>query len=151
MLQNLNALMGASVLASDGEFGSVRDFLFDDRSWLIRYVMVEVGSWFKRREVVLPVAALESLNWKARKFNVRLTREQLCDSPDIGTEKSVSRQQEIAMEEYFGKMAFWLYANMAGEPRFRPGRNTQSVPIKTRIYAAFGTWLITKCGLPMER
>ena len=129
MLQDLNTLVGASVVALDGELGSVRDFLFDDRSWLIRYVMVEVGSWFKRREVVLPIAAVESPDWTAKSFNVRLTKEQLRDSPDVDTEKPVSRQQEIAMEEYFGKMAYWVYSSYEGGLPVPAGRK---YPVRTK-------------------
>jgi hypothetical protein len=29
----------------DGEMGSVSDFLFDDQSWMIRYLAVDVGGW----------------------------------------------------------------------------------------------------------
>jgi hypothetical protein len=46
-----------------------------------------------------------------------LTKEQVRDSPDVDTEKPVSRQQEIALEEYFGKMAYWVHTALdAGSP-----------------------------------
>jgi hypothetical protein len=43
MLHDLKELIGASVLATDGEIGSIRNFLLDDRSWMICYVVVDVG------------------------------------------------------------------------------------------------------------
>jgi len=39
--------------------GSVSDFLFDDQSWMIRYLAVDVGSWLSRRAVLLAITALE--------------------------------------------------------------------------------------------
>lgn len=108
MLHELKALIGSHVSAADGTIGHIRTFLFDDRTWVIHYLVVEVGGWLKRKEVVLAVAALEQPDWKNRTFRVRLTKQQVHDSPDVDTEKPVSLQQEIAMREYFGRLASWV-------------------------------------------
>jgi PRC-barrel domain len=110
MLYDLKALLGSPVHAADGETGRIRDFLFDDQSWKIRYIILDVGNWLKRRDVVLPVSAFEPPDWVAKTCRVRLTRDQVRESPDVDTEKPVSRQQEIAMREYFGKLACWVEA-----------------------------------------
>jgi len=129
MLHNLNDLIGSSVIAAGGEIGSVRNFLFDDRSWTISYAVVDVGTWHQRRDVVLPITAIEQPDWAKRIFHVRLTREQVRDSPDVDTEKPVSRQQEIAMEEYWGKMAYWASTHMGGGALFPTG---MKYPVRTK-------------------
>jgi uncharacterized protein YrrD len=63
MLYELKALIGSPVVATDGEMGSVRTFLFDDQSWKVRYLVVDVGNWLKRRDVVLPITTLEKPDW----------------------------------------------------------------------------------------
>ena len=128
MLHDLKELIGASVLATDGEIGSIRNFLLDDRSWMICYVVVDVGTWYKRRDVVLPIAAVEQPDWTKRIFHVRLTKEQVRSSPDIDSEKPVSRQQEIAMEEYWGKMAYWVYTQVEVGALMPTGRK---YPVRT--------------------
>jgi len=107
MLHDLNTLTGSSVIATDGEMGSIRNFLFDDQSWTIRYLVVDVGSWLTRRAVVLAITAVEQPDWVKKTFHVHLTKEQVRHSPDVDTEKPVSRQQEIAMQEYFGWPIYW--------------------------------------------
>jgi uncharacterized protein YrrD len=107
MLHSLEDLNGASVIATDGEMGKVCNFLFDDQSWNIRYLVVEVGSWLARRAVVLAITAVDQPDWAKKTFHVRLTKEQVRNSPDIDAEKPVSRQQEIAMKDYFGWPAYW--------------------------------------------
>jgi uncharacterized protein YrrD len=107
MFHSLETLTNASVIATDGEIGTVRGFLFDDQSWTIRYLIIDVGSWLSRRAVVLAIAAVEEPDWTKRTFRVHLTKEQVRNSPDIDTEMPVSRQQEIAMKEYFGWPAYW--------------------------------------------
>ena len=43
MLCSIRALQGTAVEASDGRFGSDHAFLFDDVTWVIRYVYT--GTW----------------------------------------------------------------------------------------------------------
>ena len=81
MLYELKALIGSPVIATDGETGSIRTFLFDDQSWNVSCVVVDVGGWLKRRDVVLPVAALEQPNWANKTCRAHLTKAQMHDSP----------------------------------------------------------------------
>ncbi|MGH9600653.1 MAG: PRC-barrel domain-containing protein [Terracidiphilus sp.] len=110
MLYDLKSLIGSPVHATDGETGNVRDFLFDDQSWTVRYLVVDVGNWLRRRDVVLPVTALEPPNWAAKTCRVRLTKEQVRESPDVDAERPIWRQQELAMRDYFGALACWADA-----------------------------------------
>ena len=108
MLCVLNALVGSPIIATDGETGSIRNFLFDDRSWKVRYLVVDAGNWLKRRDVVIPITVLEQPDWANKTFRAHLTKEQMGNSPDVDAEMPVSRQQEIAMAEYFGPLACWV-------------------------------------------
>jgi len=45
MLQNINELYGNKLAASDGDIGHVKDFYFDDKIWVIRYLVADTGSW----------------------------------------------------------------------------------------------------------
>ncbi len=129
MLHDLKDLMGVSVIATDGEIGTVRNFLFDDSSWKVFYAVIDVGNWFKRQEVVLPIAAVAQPDWTTRTFQARLTKEQVRDCPAVDTEEPVSRQQEIAMEEYWGKLACWVSGNIGGGALIPTHRK---YPVRTR-------------------
>ena len=107
MFRSLGDLMGASMIATDGEIGRICNFLFDDESWKIRYCVVDVGHWLARREVLLSMSAIDQPDWKTKTLRARLTKEQLRNGPDVDSKKPVSRQQEIAMREYFGWPAYW--------------------------------------------
>jgi uncharacterized protein YrrD len=107
-MRDLKTMIGSPVAAIDGELGSVRTFLFDDQSWKVGYLVVDVGNWLKRRDVVLPIVALEKPDWASGTCCARLTKDQVRNSPDFDTEKPVSRQQEIAMRDYFGPLISWV-------------------------------------------
>ncbi|HEV2325691.1 MAG TPA: PRC-barrel domain-containing protein [Terracidiphilus sp.] len=109
----MNTLLESPIAAADGETGRVRDFLFDDQSWQVRYVVVDLGNWLRRRDVVVPVSALDHPDWKGKRCRTCLTVAALRNCPDVDTRKPVSRQQELAMREYFGPIASWADARFA--------------------------------------
>ena len=57
--------------------------------------------------MVLAITAVERPDWEKKTIQVQATKERVRNSPDVDTEKPVSRQQEIAMREYFGWRAYW--------------------------------------------
>jgi len=122
MFHDLGTLTGSSVIATDGEMGSVRNFLFDGQSGTIRYLVVDVGSWLSRRAVVLAITAVEKPDWAKKTFHVHLTKEQVRNSPDVDAEKPVSWQQEIAMSEYFGWPVYWQDNEFGSGPPIAAGR-----------------------------
>ena len=129
MLHLLQTLVEHRVIATDGEVGSVRDFLFDDQTWTIHYLIVDVKRWLSRQEVVLPVTTIKQLNWENKSLHVQLTKEQVQLSPDVDTKEPVSRQQENAMRDYFGKLAYWLDR---GTPMTSSMATGMEYPVHTR-------------------
>jgi len=102
MLRTLDNLLGYRLAASDGEIGRIRDFFFEDMTWKLRYLIAETGHWLKSRRVLVSPSALGAINSGKREFQVGLTREQVRNSPDIDTDKPVSRQQERAVVAHYG-------------------------------------------------
>ena len=107
MLKNASAISGYAIVASDGEIGTVSDFLFDDLSWLVRWLVVDTGNWLSGRKVLLPPSVLGHLDTKGEKFPVKLTMQQFKDSPEIDTERPVSRQMETDVYDYYGWSPYW--------------------------------------------
>lgn len=108
LVRDVGTLIGATVIAINGEAGRVRDLLFDDESWQLRDVVVDVGNWLRRRDVVVPVSAFNLPNWQRKVLRVQLTRAEVRNYPDADANKPVYRQQEIAMRKYFGAIACWV-------------------------------------------
>src|SRR5450631_240068 len=102
MLWNAASLKGYAIEASDGRLGTVSDFLFDDTSWLVRWLVVDTGNWLSGRKVLLPPSVLGILNPEAEQFSVHLTKQQVKDSPGVDTNLPVSRQSEGYVYDYYG-------------------------------------------------
>ncbi|WP_183568557.1 PRC-barrel domain-containing protein [Mucilaginibacter sp. SP1R1] len=91
MERNIKSLIPYSIGATDGMIGEVEEFYFDDESWKIRYLIVKTGDWLAERKVLISPEAIVKQPWKEGFFPVSLTKEQVQNSPDIDTEKPVSR------------------------------------------------------------
>jgi hypothetical protein len=109
MLWSVNDVAGYRIDASDGEVGSVVDFFFDDRTSAIRYVVVDTGSWLPGRKVLLVPDVLRHAGEGSRAFSTGLSKAQVKDSPDVATEKPVSRQQEELLHAHYGWQPYWAY------------------------------------------
>ena len=110
MLRSIKSLFGFTMGATDGEIGKVKDFYFDDRTWQIRYLVLETGNWLFGRKVLLSPVALQTPDWNARVFPVNLTKDQIKHSPDIDAEKPISRDQETELHSHYS----WPYYEGGG-------------------------------------
>lgn len=113
MLHKFSDLRGYTIQATDGEIGRVTDLLFDDRSWVVRWLVVEAGSWLSSREVLLPSSQL-GLTTAEKSIAVELTRDQVKNSPDVGTQQPVSRQLEQSIYSHYGWYPYWSGVAVTG-------------------------------------
>jgi len=124
MLRNIKSLTGFIIHATDGELGQVDEFYFDDRTWDIRYLVVKTGGWLSGRKVLISPAAFKTPDWKSKSFPVALTLEQVRNSPDVDTEKTVTRQHELDLHNHYAWPIYWgdgFYAgSMSGGTLFPP-------------------------------
>jgi hypothetical protein len=121
MLWSANSIRGFCIRAIDGSIGAVDECLFDDRQWVLRSVVANLGDWLLEHFVLVPPTALKALDGKSRTLEVALTCQQVTDSPDIATDPPVSHQ--IATDRsavtgslnYGGASGFWGLGMCMGE------------------------------------
>jgi hypothetical protein len=107
MLHSVDKLKGFTIEAADGAIGEVRSFFFDSQDWTIRYLVVDTGKWLPGRKVLIPPSALGTLDRRNRILHVHLTKEQVRNSPDLDTDKPVSREWETELYRHYGWTPYW--------------------------------------------
>lgn len=107
MLLVAGALKGYAIEASDGRIGTVSDFLFDDRTWMMRWLVVDTGAWLTGRKVLIHPSAIGPADYVRERLPVSLTRAQVEASPDIQHDAPVSRQMERNLYGYYGWDPMW--------------------------------------------
>ena len=71
MLKRISHLTKFTLAATDGDIGTCRDFLFDDRGWIVRYVVAQTGGWLTGRKVLISPASLDGPSSESRRFPLR--------------------------------------------------------------------------------
>ena len=126
MLQDLRKLIGCKIGANDGDIGHVKDFYFDDQSWIVRYLVADTENWLPNRKRVLlapPAFGLRAFGKNPEEphtLRVTLNRKKIEDSPDIETHRPVSRQQEVEYYDHFGWPMYWSADPMSGAGAMAP-------------------------------
>ncbi|MFT5390438.1 MAG: hypothetical protein ACI8PT_000623 [Gammaproteobacteria bacterium] len=120
MLRSTKDLENYAIRTTDGNIGQVKDFYFDDEAWVIRYFIVDTGSWLSSRKVLISPIAIGDPDWTNKVLPVSITKEQVKNSPDIDTDKPVSRQNEMRYLGHFGYHPYWGGAGLWGASAY-PG------------------------------
>lgn len=94
MLYNMKSLVDCKINAIDGDIGKLDDFYFDDRTWAIRYLVVDTSNWTKGRQVLLSPVVIRKPDMSKKIIMVKLTKDQIKNSSDINTKKPGYRQNE---------------------------------------------------------
>ena len=102
MLHRGLAFKGFSIEATDGKLGTVSDFLFDDQTWKLRWLVIQTGNWMKDRKVLLHPSAIDKTDLPNRTLLVKLSRDQVEKSPSIATDEPVSQHLEYRLYGYYG-------------------------------------------------
>ena len=83
MVHRLSLIRGFHLHASDGEIGHVDDFLIDEATLQIRYLMVDTSNWIGGTWVAVSPASVTSIEWAEQRLHVALTREEIKNSPTM--------------------------------------------------------------------
>jgi len=101
MERDINSIIGFGIAASDGVIGKLEEFYFDDKTWKIRYLIVKTKTPLNARKVLISTIAVLNQSWEKGLIPVDLTADQINKSPDIDTDRPVSRQQEIELYGHY--------------------------------------------------
>jgi sporulation protein YlmC with PRC-barrel domain len=83
MLRGISDLRRFTIAATDGNLGRVGDVYFDDRSWSVRYLVVDADNWLPGRRVLVSPIAVQSFDPPT--LHVALSKQQVQVSPDVHT------------------------------------------------------------------
>ena len=115
MLRNTKDLNNFAIRATDGDIGHVKDMYFDDDAWVLRYFVVETGSWLSSRKVLMSPIAVQEPDWQGKTLPVSNTMAQIEGSPEIDADKPMSRQNEEQFLGYYGYPYYWVGQGLWGE------------------------------------
>ena len=107
LLRSTRDLHGFTLAASDGEIGHVDDFIIDDETWRIRYLVVDTRNWWPGKKVMLSPAWIRAVDWRKHRLNVELSRKEISNSPEYDDSSIIDRAYEERLYQHYGQTGYW--------------------------------------------
>ena len=93
-------MIGYHVAATDGDIGHVKDFLMDESTWAIRYLVVDTSNWWFGKKVLVSPEWVTGVDWNESLLHVELTRARIKSSPEYDRSGLVERDYEVRLHDH---------------------------------------------------
>lgn len=107
-LRSMREVKNYHIHAIGGEIGHVSDFLVDDKTWVVRYIVVDTGSWLPGKKILIAPLWIDKVRWEESKVYVDLPKEMIKNSPKYDPSIPVNREYEIALYDYYCRPKYWV-------------------------------------------
>jgi uncharacterized protein YrrD len=107
-LRSTQDVSGRHIHAADGEIGHVADFIIDDETWAIRYLIIDTRNWWPGKKVLVSPQWIERVSWSESKVFVNLPRETIKQSPEYTEESLLTRDYEIGLHRHYQRQGYWV-------------------------------------------
>ncbi|OGS33324.1 MAG: photosystem reaction center subunit H [Elusimicrobia bacterium RIFOXYB2_FULL_49_7] len=107
---NLRSMHDASshhIHALDGEIGHVEDFIIDQESWAIRYIIIDTTNWLPGKKVLVSPQWIERVSWMESAVFINLSREAIQGAPEYTEESRINRDYEINLHHHYDRPGYW--------------------------------------------
>jgi hypothetical protein len=106
-LRSSKEVRGYHIAAVDGEVGHVEEFLVEEDSWALRYIVVDTRNWLPGRKVIIFPEWIEDVDWTERKVRVTLGREMIRSAPEFEGPVQVDREYEGRLFAHYRLPGYW--------------------------------------------
>jgi sporulation protein YlmC with PRC-barrel domain len=107
-LRSTHAVIGHDIQAKDGKIGHVDDFIIDDETWAIRYLVVSTRNWWPGKKVLVSPRWIEGVSWDESKVFVNLSRETIQRSPEYTDTSLLTREYEAILYGHYDQKGYWV-------------------------------------------
>lgn len=106
-LRSTDDVDGHHVQATDGEIGHVEDFVIDDDTWTIRYLIINTKNWWPGKRVLVSPEWISRVSWNESKVYIDLSRESIKSSPEYSEDILINRDYETSLYHFYNRKGYW--------------------------------------------
>lgn len=122
-LRSAREVRGYHVQGTDDSIGHIADFVVDDESWVVRYLVVDTRNWWFGKHVLIAPQWATGVNWAERQVHVDMSRDAIKAGPAWNANDPVNRGYEARLYDYHGRPVYWADANDGPLPVVRADRH----------------------------
>jgi hypothetical protein len=113
-LRDSTKVAGYNLQASDDSIGHVKDFVFDDATWALHYLVIDTRNWWPGgQKVLIGTQWIDHIDWATKTVHCTLTRDQVKSSPMYDPSLPIHRDDEARLHEAYGRTGYWVVAAQA--------------------------------------
>jgi hypothetical protein len=120
-LRSINDVSDYHIRAADDEIGHVDDFIIEDGTWAIRYLVIDTRSWWPGKKVLISPRWIERISWTESRVFVSPTRETIKQAPEYAEASSLTRDYETRLHRHYDREGYWIEeqagASVGGDTR----------------------------------
>jgi len=106
-LRNTGEVTGYHIQGADGEIGHVADFVIDDATWTIRYLVIDTRNWWPGKKVLVSTRWVDGVSWSESKVFVNLSLDAIRQSPEYTEEALLTRDYEDKLHQHYQRPGYW--------------------------------------------
>ncbi len=106
-LRESEELIGYRVHAADGDIGHIHDMGLDDAGWVVRYLIVDIGSWLNGKRILIAPQWMESRGWEDRRVYTFFDKETIRNAPEFDNNFPVKREYEDLLFTHYNQPGYW--------------------------------------------
>jgi sporulation protein YlmC with PRC-barrel domain len=106
-LRSTHEVTGYHIQAKDGEIGHIEDFIIDDETWAIRYLIIATQNWWPGKRVLLSPKWIHRVSWNDSKAFIDLPRDTIKQSPEYTDGALLSRDYETELHHHYKQQEYW--------------------------------------------
>lgn len=107
-LRSTQEVSDYQIQATDGEIGHIEDFIIDDETWAIRYLIIDTRNWWPGKKVLIAPQWIERISWEEAKVFVNLERETIRQSPEYKEDARITRDYETGLHRHYNRKGYWV-------------------------------------------
>jgi len=105
---------GQRIHATDGDIGGIHDFIIDDLSWAIRYLVIDTGHWWSGKHLLLSPRWVARVNWLEPLTLLDISRQDIEKSPEYTEKTHLTREYEIHLHQHYQRPGYWSEESHTG-------------------------------------
>lgn len=106
-LRSTQEVIKYHILAIDKEFGHVEDFIVDEKTWKVRYLVVNTKNWWFGKEILVSPEWIKDIDWTEKIVKIDLDEKTIKEGPEFSSDKPIDRGFEEKLYEKYNKNKYW--------------------------------------------
>ncbi len=107
-LRSTYEVTGYNIQARDGEIGHVSDFIIDEKTWTIRYLVIDTTNWMPGKKILVSPEWITRVSWSESKVFINLSRLAIKESPEYTESTLIDRYYEEKLHHHYNSKGYWM-------------------------------------------